>query len=166
LDPLHDIGKIAEKFESQLRMQVLTLWLQKVVAVGRKAGPVATFKEWSKERFEAGDCAPTDGQFCFLWLKAGADANVEDAMKKLAFKYRTDPIKMMWANVELNPQLLDAFGLENADASDFFVAFRPKRSKFKLHEGELKFEALDSFVDGTLNGGPLTGKVKSQHLEL
>lgn len=168
VDAIDDLGKIAEKFDSQLKVAVLQLWLTKIVAMGRKAGPVAAFKEWNRERLEAGDCAPQDGQFCFLWLKAGADPAVEEAMKSLAKKYRTDPIKMMWANVELNPDLLDAFGLQEAESStgDFFVAYRPKRSKFKVHEGELSIEALDSFVDGTLNGGPLTGKLLVPHIEL
>jgi len=168
LDAIDPIGKIAEKFELQIKKDVLNLWLMKVIAVGKKAGPVATFKEWSKERFEAGDCTKTDGQFCFLWLKAGADPKVEEAMKNLAHKYRTDPIKMMWANTELNPSMLEAFALENAESEsgDFFVAYRPKRGKFKVFEGDLELAALDAFVDGVLNGGPLQGKAQADRLEL
>jgi len=166
VDPLQDVGKVAEKFEFQLKRDVLNLWIMKVVALGKKAGPQATFKEWSKQRYEAGDCGPKDGQFCFLWLKAGADPETEEATRQLAQKYRTDPIKMMWANVELSPSLLEAFGLESADATDFFVAFRPKRSRFKVHEGPLRFQELDAFVDGVLNGGPLTGRLKVEHIEL
>lgn len=166
IDPIDELGKIAEKFDSQIKKDVLSLWLMKTIALGKRAGPAATFKEWSTARFEAGDCAPTDGQFCFLWLKAGADAKVEEATRQLAHKYRTDPVKMMWANVELNPSLLEAFGLENSDATDFFVAFRPKRSKFKVHEGPLLFPELDAFVDGVMNGGPLTEKLKVPKIEL
>merc|ERR1712113_2750 len=166
LDPLHEIGKIAEKYDFQMKKDVLNLWIMKVIAVGKQAGPVATFKEWSKERYEAGDCGPKDSQICFLWLKAGADKDVEDATRQLAHKYRTDPIKMMWVNLEMNPSLLEAFSLESSDATDFFVAFRPKRSRFKVHEGPLQFTELDAFVDGVLGGGPLTGKVKLEHIEL
>jgi len=72
LDPLQDVGHIAEKFDFQLKKEVLSLWLMKVIAQGRQKGPVATFKEWTAERKEAGDCGPNDSQFCFLWLKAGA----------------------------------------------------------------------------------------------
>jgi len=160
LDPIDDIGKIAEKYTSAIKKEVLNLWLMKCIAIGKRAGPVATMKEWTMERYQAGDCAPTDGQFCFVWLKAGADAATEEATKQLAHKYRTDPIKMMWANVEMNQYLLEAFGLENSDATDFFIAFRPKRGKFKVHEGSFSFSELDSFVDGVLNGGPLTSKFK------
>lgn len=166
LDPIDELGKIAEKFSSQIKKDVLSLWLMKNIAVGKRAGPAATFKEWSRSNYEAGDCAPTDSQFCFLWLKAGADAATEEATRQLAQKYRTDPIKMMWANVELNPSLLEAFGLESSDATDFFVAYRPKRSRFKVHEGALRFAELDSFVDGVINGGPLTGKLKVPKIEL
>lgn len=166
LDPLQDVGKVAEKFDFQLKKDVLNLWIMKVVAQGKKAGPVATFKEWSKQRYEAGDCGPKDSQFCFLWLKAGADAEADEATRQLAHKYRTDPIKMMWANVELSPQLLEAFGLETVDATDFFVAFRPKRSRFKIHEGPLRFKELDAFVDGVMNGGPLEGRLKVPKIEL
>jgi len=166
LDPLQEVGKIAEKFDSQMRKSVLNLWFLKIIAQNKKAGPQATFKEWSKERYEAGDCGPKDSQFCFLWLKAGADPAVEDATRQLAHKYRTDPIKMMWASVNLSPSVLEAFGLEMADATDFFVAFRPKRSRFKIHEGPLRFEELDTFVDGVLNCGPLEGRLKVPHIEL
>jgi len=166
LDGVDELGKIAEKFDFQMKKDVLHLWIMKTIAVGRRAGPSASFKEWTKQRLEAGDCSPKDGQFCFLWLKAGADPAVEDATRQLAHRYRTDPIKMMWANVELNPDLLTAFGLENSDATDFFVAFRPKRHKFKVHQGALQFAELDSFVDGVINGGPLTDKVKVPHIEL
>merc|ERR1719253_975206 len=138
----------------------------KVVALNKRAGPQASFKEWSKERYEAGDCAPTDGQFCFLWFKAGADKDAEEATRSLAHRYRTDPIKMMWANVEMNPSLLEAFDLEESEATDFFIAFRPKRARFKVHEGPLRFKELDAFVDGVINGGPLMGKVKTQRIEL
>eukprot|EP00931_Biecheleriopsis_adriatica_P037979 TRINITY_DN21788_c0_g1_i1.p1 TRINITY_DN21788_c0_g1~~TRINITY_DN21788_c0_g1_i1.p1 ORF type:complete len:513 (-),score=116.23 TRINITY_DN21788_c0_g1_i1:106-1644(-) len=166
LDPLDEIGKVAEKFTLSLKKDVINLWLMKNIAVGKKAGPQATFKEWSKQRYEAGDCAPSDSQFCFLWLKAGADQAVEDATRQLAQKYRTDPIKMMWANVELSPALLEAFDLQDSEASDFFVAFRPKRNRFKVHSGALTFQELDAFVDGVLNGGPLSGKLKVPHIEL
>lgn len=167
LDPLQEVGKIAEKFEFQMKKDVLSLWFMKNIAVGRKAGPAASFKEWSQQRYEAGDCSPSDSQFCFIWLKAGADAAVEDATRQLAHKYRTDPIKMMWANVELSPQLLEAFGVEGSEATDFFIAFRPKRSRFKVHQGALRFNELDGFVDGVLNGGaPLEGKLKVPKIEL
>jgi len=166
LDPLGEVGKVAEKFDFQLKKDVLNLWIMKVVAQGKKAGPVATFKEWSRQRYEAGECGPTDSQFCFLWLKAGADQEAEEATRQLAHKYRTDPIKMMWANVELSPQLLEAFGVESADASDFFVAFRPKRSRFKVHGGPLRFKELDAFVDSVLSGGPLEGRLKVPKIEL
>jgi len=167
VDPLKEVGSVADRFDSQLRRQVLSLWLTKIIAVGRKAGPAASFKEWSAQRMQAGDCGPSDGQFCFLWLKGGADKQVEGAMRSLAVKYRTDPIKMLWISVELHPSILDAFGLETSEISDFFVAYRSKRGRFKVHEGQLQFQALDSFVDGVLNGGaPLTGKVKLDKLEL
>merc|ERR1719261_2287693 len=119
----------------------------KQIGAAKRAGPAATFKEWTQQSLEAGDCAPTDSQFCFLWLKAGADPATEEATRQLAHKYRTDPIKMMWTNIELNPSVLEAFGLENSDATDFFVAYWPKRSKFKVHEGPLLFPELDAFVD-------------------
>eukprot|EP00913_Durusdinium_trenchii_P018974 g17832.t1 len=141
IDPLDETGKVTEKFTLTLKKErtdgfddLFRLWLLKAIALGKKAGPQATFKELSKERLEAGDCGPSDSQFCFLWLKAGADPAVEEATRQLAQKYRTDPIKMMWANVELNPSILDAFSLHDSDATDFFVAYRAKRSRFKDSE--------------------------------
>jgi hypothetical protein len=166
VDALGEIGAIAARFDSKMKKDVLALWLQKTIAVSKKAGPAASFKEWTRQRLDSGDCGPSDSQFCFIWLKAGADKQVEEAMRALALKYRTDPIKMMWANVELNPSVLDVFGLEVSDSTDFLVAFRSKRGRFKVHEGELRFAELDAFVDGVINGGPLAGKAKTEHLEL
>mmetsp|Transcript_31664 Transcript_31664/g.80351 ORF Transcript_31664/g.80351 Transcript_31664/m.80351 type:complete len:515 (-) Transcript_31664:137-1681(-) len=167
LDALEEIGKVAENFNFQMKKDVLHLWIMKTIAMRKQAGPQATFREWSKQRYEAGDCGPNDSQLCFLWFKAGADPKVEDATRQLAHKYRTDPMKMMWANVEMSPQLLEAFDLEGSDASDFFVAFRPKRGRFKVHVGDLTFPVLDSFVDSVLNSGsPFSSKLKTSHIEL
>lgn len=167
IDPLKALGGIKEKFSSSMKKETLALWLQKIKMSFIKEGPVATFKQWTTQSLQAGDCGPKDGQFCFVWIKSGKDAAVEEHMRKLAMKYRTDPIKMLWVSSELAPSVLDFFALENSDAPDHFVAYRSKRSKFKLHEGELKFEELDAFVDGVLNGGaPLMGKVKNVKLEL
>lgn len=167
IDPLGAIGSIAEKFSMELKKDKIALWLDKLRLVSKKDGPSATFKEWTRERVKAGDCGPKDSQICFLWLKGGADKNVEAAMRSLAEKYRTDPIKLMWVNIELNPSVLDTFGLEESELSDFLVAYRSKRGKFMLHEGELDFNALDGFVDGVLNGGrALTSKVHIDKLEL
>jgi len=166
LDPLEEVGKIAEKFDFQMKKDVIHLWIMKTIAIRKQSGPQATFKEWSRDRYEDGDCGPGDSQICFLWFKAGKDAKVEEATRQLAHKYRTDPIKLMWVNVELSPQVLEAFNLEHSDASDFFVAFRPKRQRFKVHEGELNFAELDSFVDGVLSGGPMTSRLKQPRIEL
>jgi len=160
LDAVDKIGEIAEKYDSQLKKTSLNLWLLKVVAQSKARGPAAAFKEWSGARWDAGDCGPKDSQFCFLWLKSGADPGTEEAMRQLAHKYRTDPIKMLWASADLQPGLLEAFNLESVEEGGAFIAFRPKRSKFKLHEGPLKLAELDSFVDGVLNGGPLVEKVR------
>lgn len=167
LDPLGALGSIAEKFSMAMKKDKIALWLDKLRLVSKKDGPTATFKEWSRERLKAGDCGAKDSQICFLWLKGGMDKKVEAAMRSLAEKYRTDPIKMMWVGIELNPSVLDTFGLEESELSDFLVAYRSKRGKFKLHEGELDFNALDGFVDGVLNGGgALTSKVHINKLEL
>merc|ERR1712032_1221390 len=167
LDPMAPIGKIADKFDSQMKHDILTLWFRKLTLTKKKAGPAASFVKWTAERLEGGDCAPTDSQFCFLWLKAGAEPQVEAAMKELAVKYRTDPIKVMYVSTELSPGILDSFGLGGGgdEVGDAFVAYRPKRGKYKVHEGEMSFRALDSFVDGVMNGGPLTQKL-SAHVEL
>lgn len=91
---------------------------------------------------------------------------MEEATRQLAYKYRTDPIKMMWVNVELSPGVLETFNLDSSDSSDFFIAFRPKRNRFKVHSGPLRFAELDSFVDGVLGGGPLQGVLKTPNVEL
>ena len=48
-------------------------------------------------------------------------------------RYRTDPIKVLWVNIELQPQILDSFGLEESEEPDHFVAYRPKRNKLETN---------------------------------
>jgi len=164
LDSVQEVGMVAEKFTSQLSRKVLSLWILKLCAVRKKDNihGAASFKEWTQQRLDNGDCGPSDGQFCFIWLKAGADKTVDAAMRGLAQKYKTDPVKLLYVSTELNPAILHTFGLSEAEETgDTFVAFRPKRNKYKIHQGNLDFPSLDAFIDGVLNGGPLTQIVRS-----
>lgn len=143
-----------------MKVPVLSLWFTKWIAKQKQKGPVATFKEWTQELHGDGVCDKNDSQFCFVWLKAGKNVELEKALMQLAEKYRRDPIKLIWVNVDLNINVLDNFGFgEDFDGEDKFLAFRPKRNKYKVYDGAFEFKALDTFVDGVMNGGPLTEKV-------
>merc|ERR1719350_1033981 len=52
IDPLGEVGSVKEKFSSTLRKDVLVLWFMKIIAVGKKDGPTASFKEWSRQRYD------------------------------------------------------------------------------------------------------------------
>jgi hypothetical protein len=158
LDPLG--AQVVEKYKLELKVPVLSLWFTKWIAKQKQKGPIATFKEWTKELYEDGVCNPSDSQFCFLWLKAGKNEKLEKALMQLAEKYRRDPIKLIWVNTDMNINVLDNFGFgEEFDGEDKFLAYRPKRQKYKVFDGEFEFKALDTFVDGVMNGGPLSDKI-------
>jgi hypothetical protein len=158
LDPLG--AQVVEKYKMELKVPVLSLWFTKWIAKQKQKGPIATFKEWTKELYDEGTCNPSDSQFCFVWLKAGKNEKLEKALMQLAEKYRRDPIKLIWVNTDMNINVLDNFGFgEEFDGEDKFLAYRPKRQKYKVFDGEFEFKALDTFVDGVMNGGPLSDKV-------
>eukprot|EP00927_Polykrikos_kofoidii_P047485 TRINITY_DN4166_c0_g1_i1.p1 TRINITY_DN4166_c0_g1~~TRINITY_DN4166_c0_g1_i1.p1 ORF type:complete len:551 (-),score=129.91 TRINITY_DN4166_c0_g1_i1:301-1830(-) len=159
-DPLN--AKVTEVYKLELRPQVLSLWITMSIAKRKQAGPVATFKEWTKELYAEGTCSPQDSQFCFMWLKSGKNAELETALMDLAAKYRRDPIKFIWVSLDRNIGVLDSFGYgDDFDGEDKFLAFRPKRQRFKVFDGPFELDALDGFVDGVINGGPLTNKIKT-----
>lgn len=159
LDPL-DL-KVTDTFNGPMKPDILKLWLQKQAMKQKSKGASAVFPQWTKERLEEGMCAPTDGQWCFVWIKSGKDTQAEEVMRKIADKYRTDPVKIVWVSAELSPEVLDSFGIEDFD--DKVVAFRPKRRTFKIApEGAHRDMGIfDSFVDSVMNGGPLSDKIKS-----
>lgn len=161
LDPLGP--KVQEVYKLELRPQVLSLWFTKWIAKRKQAGPAATFKEWTKELYAEGTCSPRDSQFCFIWLKSGKNAALEAALLELADKYRRDPIKFIWVSMDRHIGVLDNFGFgDDFDGEDKFLAFRPKRQRYKLFDGNFNLQTLDSFVDGVINGGPLTEKLKGE----
>jgi hypothetical protein len=161
LDPLG--AQTVEVYKLEMKVPVLSLWFTKWIAKQKQKGPVATFKEWTQELHGDGVCDKNDSQFCFVWLKAGKNVELEKALMQLAEKYRRDPIKLIWVNVDLNINVLDNFGFgEEFDGEDKFLAFRPKRNKYKVYAGPFEFKALDTFVDGVMNGGPLTDKVQGE----
>mmetsp|Transcript_107012 Transcript_107012/g.301059 ORF Transcript_107012/g.301059 Transcript_107012/m.301059 type:complete len:510 (-) Transcript_107012:77-1606(-) len=158
-DPLD--ATVSEVYKLEMKPPVLSLWFTKWIAKRKQAGPVATFKEWTKEIYSAGTCAQTDSQFCFIWLKSGKNKALERALMDLAAKYRRDPIKFIWVSMDTNIGVLDSFGFgDDFDGEDKFLAFRPKRKSFKVYDGVFELDPLDQFVDGVINGGPLTSKLK------
>lgn len=159
-DPLG--AKVDEVYKLEMKPQVLSLWFTMSIAKRKQAGPVATFKEWTKELYAEGTCGPKDSQFCFVWLKSGKNAELEKALMDLAAKYRRDPIKFIWVSLDRNIGVLDSFGFgDDFDGEDKFLAYRPKRQRFKVFDGSFELSALDTFVDGVMNGGPLTDKIKA-----
>jgi curved DNA-binding protein CbpA len=154
---------VTEVYKSEMKPKVLSLWFTKWIAKTKQKGPAASFKEWTNDLYSDGICSPADSQFCFIWLKAGKNAALEAALIQLAEKYRRDPIKLIWVNTDMNLNVLDSFGFgDDFDGEDKFLAFRPKRGKYKLYDGPFEFKALDQFVDGVMNGGPLTEKLKTE----
>jgi curved DNA-binding protein CbpA len=161
LDPLG--AKVAEEYKLEMKPQVLALKFTMWIAKQKQAGPVATFKEWTRELYAEGTCGASDSQFCFVWLKSGKNTAMEKSLMDLAGKYRLDPIKFIWVNMDMNIQVIDSFGFgDDFDGEDKFLAYRPKRKTFKIYDGAYELGPLDTFVDGVINGGPLTNKLKSE----
>lgn len=117
-----------------------------------KNGPPAMFKEWSLAQREKNECAGGDDSYCFFWLKSGPDEKIQSAMNSLAEKYRQPAsadkkaIKLMWVNIELNPTALDAFGLQDSDATDHFVNFSPTLERYDVMPGDLTEQSVGDFV--------------------
>lgn len=156
-------------------LEYLSLTFSRIVAEHRAAsgryGTQTFFGELTMRRLNNGDCSPNDGQYCFILFKFIKDTNsikhaqIVDDVKIISKKYRHDPIKITWIDAKQQSQFAKSFGLENScrDSDCFkFVAYRPKRKKFKLLDDTINSETLDKFIDSIINGATiLNGKISS-----
>ena len=89
--------------------------------------------------------------------------------------YRTDPLKVRWANPAVNPHLMAAFNLDQA-ADNHILVYRPKRGKFKSLEAIVDVantpestlrSQLKTFVDAVLfEGGQLPHRVNGESFQI
>lgn len=158
IDPLN-LG-VLEVYSGPLKPDIIKLWLRKRAMMQKSEGKSAVFPQWTQERLDEGMCAPTDSQWCFIWVKSGKDEKAEVVMRKIAEKYKTDPLKIVWVSAELSPDVVDSFGIE--DYEDVVVAYRPKRKTFKIAPdgAHRDLDIFDTFVDNVMNGAPSKDKIK------
>ncbi|KJP86422.1 hypothetical protein AK88_03975 [Plasmodium fragile] len=149
-------------FLKNFDFNILSIKLSHVVAQNRLKnnlyGHVTSYQELTKKKFESGQCQEKDSQICFLILKLLKKSyqKFDEDIKNVAGKFSKDPLKIMYVNVFEQPHILDSFGLVNeckhADCL-FLVAFRPKRQKFRLHDGEVNVQSVHKFVEDVVSGG-------------
>ncbi|CEL99775.1 unnamed protein product [Vitrella brassicaformis CCMP3155] len=174
---LQDFDKLTgEWLKATANREVLSLSFSRIVAQQRASqgpygGTGGSFRELTKRRTTNGECAPSDGQYCFILFKYGGsvDEGVHETVKKLAERYKRDPIKVVWVDATQQPQFVAAFGLAsgcNSSSPEMchkFVAYRPKRRKFKLYEGDTwESGALSSFIDGVIGGDSMPNKLDKE----
>ncbi|GAB66370.1 DnaJ domain containing protein [Plasmodium cynomolgi strain B] len=149
-------------FLKSFDFNLLSLKLSHIVAQNRLKnnlyGHVTSYQELTKKKFESGQCQEKDSQICFLILKLLKQSyhKFDEDIKNVAGKFSKDPLKIMYVNVFEQPHILDSFGLANECKHAnclFLVAFRPKRQKFRLLEGEVNVQSVHKFVEDVVSGG-------------
>ena len=115
-------------------------------------------RELTAARLDAGDCSPTDSNFCLLLLCGNELAEgPKSALRQLAKRLKQDPVKVFYVK---HAGFAKAF---TGAVAGGVVLYRPKRKRFKLFEGDASDEdGLASFVDGAVGGGsPLPVMLKT-----
>ncbi|GAW80865.1 DnaJ domain containing protein, partial [Plasmodium gonderi] len=161
---VEDIDKLSGDltFLKIFDFNILSLKLSHIVAQNRLKnnlyGHITSYQELTKKKYESGQCHEKDSQICFLIFKLLKQSykKFDEDIKNIANKFANDPLKIFYINIYEQPYILDSFGLTN-DCKHanclYLVAFRPKRQKFRLFDGEVSVQSLNKFVEDVVSGG-------------
>ncbi|SCN12615.1 heat shock protein DnaJ homologue Pfj2, putative [Plasmodium malariae] len=140
---------------------VLSLKLSHIFAQSRLQnnlyGHITTYQQLTKKKYESGQCSEKDSQICFLILKLlnNSYKQFDQDIKKVASNFSSDPIKILYINIFDQPYILESFGLTNTCTHSnclILVAFRPKRQRFRVFDGEVNMNSVHNFVDSVVSG--------------
>eukprot|EP00922_Rhytidocystis_sp_ex-Travisia-forbesii_P057770 GHVS01085500.1.p1 GENE.GHVS01085500.1~~GHVS01085500.1.p1 ORF type:complete len:596 (+),score=110.35 GHVS01085500.1:179-1789(+) len=160
---VRDMDKLTGEFlkVGGASLEKLSLTFSRILSESRTAqGPYGAhlpFHELTMRRMASGECAKEDSQFCFVvFTYTDFDIKANEMFSSLAIKYKQDPMKLVWVNGTTQSDFARAFGL-HANCSDVggctqLLAYRPKRSRFKVCSGELSRGRVDAFIDNILSG--------------
>ncbi|CAD2103643.1 DnaJ like subfamily C member 16 [Plasmodium vinckei petteri] len=141
---------------------ILSLKLSHIVAQHRLKnnlyGHITSYQELTKKKYDSGHCNEKDSQICFFILKLlNQNYNsLDEDIKKVSTKFSNDPLKILYINVFNQPYILDSFGLTNECKHPnclILVAFRPKRQRYRVFDGEVNYNNVLNFVDNVVSGG-------------
>ena len=146
---MHDpVSFEGEKFKGSMAADILSLFFSRVVS--HKSRQV-TVSQLTAERGE--DCSPADATTCILLLRQpmnadGAVTGEYEVMKRLAERYKSDPVKFFW--VEPKSKFVSLF-----EGTPTLVAYRGKRGKYSAYEGDdtTSFDSVNSWIDNIVTGG-------------
>jgi thiol-disulfide isomerase/thioredoxin len=161
---VHDSVSFAgEFFKGSMTGEILSLFFSRVVSHKSRQVSVEQLTSSRKE-----DCSPNDATTCVLFLSDPKSNDVASqtyaVLKKLADKYKSDPIKFFW--VSPASRYVDMFSQVGASR---LVAYRGKRGKYSPFEGVVSFEELNSWIDNIVTGGSalkISVARKAKHDEL
>jgi curved DNA-binding protein CbpA len=163
---IHDsVSFEGEKFKGSMGPEVLSLFFSRVVS--HKSRQVSV-DQLTPNRGE--DCSPVDSTTCILLIREPTDGHGNiipqySVVKRLAERYKSDPIKFFWINPK--SKFVSIFG--DREKSEL-VAYRGKRGKYSVFEGsDLSFESVNSWIDNIVSGGsglPKSVTRKPRHDEL
>ncbi|KAL8273791.1 hypothetical protein Esti_002265 [Eimeria stiedai] len=138
-----------------------------VFAAQSLASKVNPLHALTRRRMKLGECTPEDSQFCIILLLPskgsafGSARETYSALKELAPKYKTDPVKLVYVDAGKNPLFLTAFGFVPGIKQEVMVAYRPKRGRYSVLEGPFDKHALQEAIDNVLGGSQLPNVLKS-----
>eukprot|EP00434_Breviolum_minutum_P029182 symbB.v1.2.025812.t1/scaffold2531.1/size78352/1 len=128
-----------ENFDREFKKEALARFLSRCVGRHRSEGQ-AHFRELTASRQAAGDCVPSDGNYCLLFLGDGNNA----ALRSLAPKLWLDHVKVFYVK---DSTFASSFGV----APGSVLLYRPKRRRFKIFSGDINnVDQLASWVDAAV----------------
>ncbi|OEH74067.1 putative DnaJ domain-containing protein [Cyclospora cayetanensis] len=90
----------------------------------------------------------------------GAARESYSALKELAEKYKTDPVKLVYITADKQPEFAAAFGFAPGSKAELLVAYRPKRQRYLALPPPLTKTAIEQFVDRVIGGLQLPEKLR------
>ncbi|KAL8448484.1 hypothetical protein Emed_003818 [Eimeria media] len=139
-----------------------------VFAAQSLASKVNPLHALTRRRMKLGECTPEDSQFCIILLLPskgsafGSARETYSAMKELAAKYKTDPVKLVYVDAGKNPLFATAFGFVPGSKEEMLVAYRPKRKRYLVLERPFDKHTIQEAIDNVLGGSQLPNVLKSQ----
>lgn len=141
----------SESFKEEFQKASMARFLTS--AVKKHQDSKAPLPELDSLRLNKGECAPADNRFCLLFFVPGTARvaqGLQDTIKKLTVKFKSDPIRILTVRDEGFASAFEAA----AAASGSVVLYRPKRKRYRVFPGDVEdTDGLAEFVEGTLASG-------------
>eukprot|EP00826_Nyctotherus_ovalis_P009275 TRINITY_DN12441_c0_g3_i1.p1 TRINITY_DN12441_c0_g3~~TRINITY_DN12441_c0_g3_i1.p1 ORF type:complete len:330 (-),score=86.72 TRINITY_DN12441_c0_g3_i1:44-1033(-) len=122
-------------------------------------------RKLTKVLWDSGRCGAGDNKLCFILILNKESDAAMGTVKNILLRYEHDPIDFYYILSGEQEEFIQAFP-KFEQGKDSVIIFKPHRRKYGVMEGEVKEEAITSFVDAVLDGTKASFFVKERHLDI